>query len=63
MGRGASDDYRRVPEDAPGPRWSMHTDLGEESAESGSPKLEIGLAGVHGRRGTSLTGVVTPSSR
>ena len=62
MGRGAPDDYRPVPEDAPPPRWSMGTNLGEKSAESGSPKLETGLAASTGVVVPSLTGIVTPSS-
>ena len=35
VGRRARDAYRQVPEDAPPPRWSMGTNLGEESAEYG----------------------------
>ena len=35
MGRGARDAYRRAPRDAPDPPWSVGTNLGEESTESG----------------------------
>ena len=35
VGRGARDAYPRAPRDAPDPPWSVGTNLGEESAESG----------------------------
>ena len=35
LGRGTRDAYRRVPRDAPDPPWSVGTNLGEKSTESG----------------------------